>query len=58
MPIEPYDAQRRRHKPGEYPRPPQPGIQPNRLPKLKGWGMGSSDYWSEVFNDYLKRRKK
>ncbi len=56
MPIEPYSVQRVRHKPGEFPRPPQPGLQPNRLPQLQGWGGG--DYWNEVFSDYLKRRKR
>lgn len=56
--TDPYAFQRKRHRLGEYPRPAQPNIsQPNQLPKPQGWGLSTSEYWNEVFNDYLKRRK-
>lgn len=55
--IGPYKWQRKRHRLGEYPRPPQPAIQPNQLPSPKGWGMNSRDYWNTVFSEYLKRRR-
>ena len=58
MPLGPYKFERLRHRLGEFPRQPQPGIQPNRLPKPQGWGRGSANYWDEVFNDYLKGRKR
>ena len=53
----PYDFQRKRHRLGEYPRPPQPAIQPNQLPAPQGWGNSTMGYWGEVFSDYLRRRK-
>jgi len=54
---DPYSWQRLRHRLGEYPRPPQPGIQPNEKLALPVWGMSTSGYWNSVFEDYLKRRK-
>jgi len=54
---DPYGFQRERHRQGEYPRPPQAGVQPNQLPKLQGWGMNTTEYWGSVFKDYLKRRR-
>ena len=53
----PYRFQRLRHRLGEYPRPPQPAIQPNQLPPTQGWGGDTMSYWGEVFSDYLKKRK-
>lgn len=56
--IGPYKFQRLRHRLGEYPRPSQPNTsQPNQLPAPQGWGSDTGTYWSEVFSDYLKRRK-
>ena len=54
---EPYHFQRLRHRPGEYPRAPQPGIQPNQKLALPVWGMSTRDYWNSVFKSYLDRRK-
>ena len=55
---EPYHFQRLRHRLGEYPRPPQPNkSQPNQKPPTPGWGLSTEQYWGEVFNDYLRRRK-
>ena len=54
---DPYDWQRIRHRLGEYPRPPQPGYQPNQKPAPLGWGLSTSDYWQEVFREYLRRRR-
>lgn len=56
--IGPYRFQRLRHRLGEYPRPPQPNIsQPNQKPSPQGWGQSTSEYWHEVFDNYLRRRK-
>ena len=55
--TEPYHFQRQRHRLGEYPRAPQPGIQPNEKLALPVWGMSTGDYWNSVFQDYLKKRK-
>ena len=56
--LEPYSYQRLRHRLGEYPRPAQPNTsQPNQLPRPAGWGLSTSGYWGEGFNDYLRRRK-
>lgn len=56
--LGPYKYQRKRHRLGEYPRPPQPNTsQPNQLPAPQGWGVDTRSYWGEVFSDYLKRRK-
>ena len=52
----PYDYQRLRHRLGEYPRPAQPGIQPNRKAPVVGWGISNQDYWQKVFQEYLRRR--
>jgi len=55
---EPYHFQRKRHRPGEYPRPPQPNTkQPNQKVNLPVWGMSTRDYWYSVFKNYLDRRK-
>ena len=52
----PYDYQRLRHRLGEYPRAPQPGIQPNRKPPVQGWGKTTLSYYQEVFEEFLRRR--
>ena len=57
MSSSPYDYQRLRHRLGEYPRPPQPGYQPNQLPPVQGWGGTTQDYWNNVFSEYLRKRK-
>ncbi len=57
MVLGPYKYERLRHRLGEFPRAPQPGLQPNRLPPIQGWGNGT-DYWQDVFSDYRKRRKR
>jgi len=55
----PYRFQRLRHRLGEYPRPPQPAIQPNQLPPPQGWGMKTTQsYWLEVFEGYLRKRRR
>ena len=53
---EPYHWQRKWHKPGEYPRPPQPAIQPNQVVPLSGWSGSTRDYWANVFKNYNQRR--
>jgi len=46
---EPYAFQRSRNTiHSSYPRAPQPAIQPNRLPRLNGWGMATLDYWKNL----------
>ncbi len=52
--IGPYKFERLRHRLGEYPRPPQPGIQPNQ--KFRVWGSTTSEYWGNVFQKYINRR--
>jgi len=53
--TEPYHFQRERGQLlNKQPRPPQPAIQPNRLPRLNGWGMSSFDYWRD-FSKYMRR---
>lgn len=54
---EPYHFQRDRQIGNKQPRAPQPGLQPNKLPPVQGWGGGTMEYWGGVFNDYLRRRK-
>lgn len=54
---EPYHFQRNRQIGNKQPRPPQPGLQPNRQLSIQGWGGGTQAYWDEVFKAYLKRRK-
>ena len=54
---EPYHFQRNRQLGNKQPRPPQAGYQPNQLPSPQGWGGTTAGYWSEVFSDYLRRRK-
>ena len=54
---EPYHFQRDRQIGNKQPRAPQPGIQPNRLPPIQGWGGDTMGYWNDQFDDYLRRRK-
>lgn len=54
---EPYHFQRDRQIGNKQPRAPQPGIQPNRLPPVTGWGGSTTDYWDTVFSDFQRRRK-
>jgi len=54
---EPYHFQRDRQFLNKQPRPPQAGVQPNRLPRPTGWGMTTREYFEGVFQDYLRRRK-
>ena len=54
---EPYHYQRDRQLGNKQPRPPQAGIQPNRLPPIQGWGLTTEAYWRAVFDDYLRRRR-
>ena len=53
---EPYHFQRNRQLLNKQPRPPQPAIQPNRKPRVIGWGMSSMDYWQGIAVDYLRRK--
>ena len=54
----PYDYERLRHRLGEYPRPSQPNTsQPNQRMRYSGWGQNTREYWGEVFQNYMKRRK-
>ena len=53
---EPYHFQRDRQLFNEQPRPPQPGIQPNEKLRPAGWGMPTQEYWSQIFQDYLRKR--
>jgi len=55
--IGPYKYQRDRQLGNKQPRPAQPSIQPNRKPRPQGWGMSSSDYYQEVFSEYLRQRQ-
>ena len=56
--IGPYKFQRLRHKLGEYPRTSQPNTsQPNQKPAPVGWGLNPQEYWQNVFQDYLRRKK-
>lgn len=52
--VGPYKWQRLRHRLGEYPRAPQPGIQPNQ--KFKIQASNTRDYWNKVQKDYMDRR--
>ena len=55
---EPYHFQRDRQIGNKQPRAPQAGIQPNQIPPLTGWGMGTTvDYWNEVSSNFQRRRK-
>lgn len=54
---EPYHFQRDRQFFNNQPRPPQPGVQPNRLPKPAGLGITNKEYYEGVFQNYLRRRK-
>lgn len=51
----PYDFERLRHRPGEYPRQPQPGYQPNQKTQVRG--NTTRGYWDGVLKSYLDRRK-
>lgn len=55
--TEPYHFQRKRNAiHSSYPRPPQPNTrQPNQITRV--WGSTTQEYWGNVFNDYMKRRK-
>ena len=53
---EPYHFQRDRQLFNKQPRPPQPGIQPNRLSAPVGWGMSSFDYWRGI-SKHMRRDK-
>lgn len=52
--LGPYKWQRLRHRLGEFPRPPQPAIQPNQ--KLKVTANNTRDYWNKVQKDYMERQ--
>ena len=55
--TEPYHFQRKRHGPGEFPRPAQPNInQPNQKVKMPDFRQGTVDYWIALYQDYLRRR--
>lgn len=55
--TEPYHFQRKRNAiHSSYPRPPQPNIsQPNQITRV--FGATTQEYWGNIFNDYMKRRK-
>ena len=55
---EPYAYQRSRNAiHANYPRMAQPNTsQPNQKTGLIGWGANTSEYYSGIFNSYLKRR--
>ena len=55
--TEPYHFQRKRNAiHSSYSRPAQPNIsQPNQITRV--WGSTTQEYWGNVLNDYLKRRK-
>ena len=57
MELGPYKYQRDRQLFNKEPRPPQAGYQPNQKPAPLGWGLSTSDYWQEVFREYLRRRR-
>ena len=54
--IHPYRLQRKRNAiHASYPRPPQPNTrQPNQITRV--FGSTTQQYWSNVFDDYMKRR--
>lgn len=49
---EPYHFQRQLHQMGEYPRLPQPGIQPNA--KSRVVANNQRQYWHEVYKRYME----
>ena len=52
--TEPYHFQRSLVQVGSnFPRPPQPGIQPNQLAKMSGQGF-DMDSWFNMMRDYEK----
>ncbi len=55
--TEPYHFQRKRNAiHTSYPRASQPNTrQPNQITRV--WGATTQEYWGNVFNDYMKRRK-
>jgi len=55
--LGPYKHQRDRQIGNQYPRPPQPSIQPNRKPPIIGWGMLPIDYWREVSRGFFRQRR-
>ena len=56
--TEPYHFQRDRQLYNKQPRPAQANTsQPNQLGKPVGWGLSTQDYWQEVFDDYLRRKR-
>ena len=51
-----YQSQGNRQRLDAYPRPAQPNMsQPNQK-TLQGWGMTTTEYWENVFKNYLRRR--
>jgi len=53
--IGPYQYERKRHRLGEYPRPPQPNTsQPNQ--KVRVQGNTTSEYWNNAQKKYMDRR--
>lgn len=57
--TEPYAFQRSRSTiHSAYPRPAQPNTrQPNAKMRLTGWGQTTQGYWTNISQDYMKRRQ-
>jgi len=55
--LGPYKYQRDRQIGNKQPRPPQPAYQPNKKPRVEGWGLSPNDYWQKVFEAYLRDRR-
>lgn len=55
--TEPYASQRSRNAiHWSQPRPPQPNIsQPNQITRV--FGSTTQEYWGNVFNDFMKRKR-
>lgn len=51
--FEPYAFQRQFVQHSNYPRPPQPAVQPNRLRKQAGQGL-DFNYWADYYQGFEK----
>ena len=55
--TEPYHFQRKRHRPGEFPRAPQANTyQPNQKYPRPNWMQGTADYWRGIYESYIRRK--
>jgi len=56
--TEPYHYERNRQRLNNSPRMAQPNTnQPNQKAPTSAWGQTTKDYWGNLFQDYLQRRR-